>query len=90
MANLQIKGIDDELYGEIKKMAAADNRSVSQQILFLVKSYMAKKARCDSAKSPAEVLIDLHGSWQDKREADQIIGRIKKARKNSTDLSKGF
>ena len=40
MANLQIKGIEDDLYHAIKKMAAAENRSVSQQILFLVKSYM--------------------------------------------------
>jgi hypothetical protein len=51
---------------------------------------MAKKGRCDSAKSPAEVLIDLHGSWQDEREADKIIGELKKARKNSTSLSEGF
>lgn len=90
MANLQIKGIEDDLYEEIKKMAAADNRSVSQQILFLVKSYMSKKARWDAVKSPAEVLIDLHGSWQDEREADQIIDQVKKARKNSKSLTKGF
>jgi hypothetical protein len=90
MANLQIKGIEEDLYSEIKKMAAAENRSVSQQILFLVKMYMAKRVRCDSTKSPAEVLIDLHGSWQDEREADKIIGQLKKARKNSTNLSKGF
>jgi len=90
MANLQIKGIEEDLYSEIKKMAAAENRSVSQQILFLVKSYMAKKVRCDYTKSPAEVLIDLHGSWQDERKADKIIGQLKKARKNSKDFSEGF
>jgi hypothetical protein len=48
MANLQIKGIDDELYNEIKKLAAAEKRSVSQQILFLVKNSLAKKPRCDA------------------------------------------
>lgn len=90
MANLQIKGIEDDLYNEIKKMAAADNRSVSQQILFLVKSYMSKKPRWNAAKSAAEVLIDLHGSWQDERDADQIIGQVKQARKNSRSLKKGF
>lgn len=56
----------------------------------LVKSYMSKKARWDSAKSPAEVLIDLHGSWQDEREADQIIDQVKRARRNSKSLRKGF
>ena len=30
MANLQIKGIDDELYNEIKKLAATEKQSVSQ------------------------------------------------------------
>jgi hypothetical protein len=90
MANLQIKGIENDLYNEIKKMAAADNRSVSQQILFLVKSYMSKKKRWDAAKSPAEILMDLHGSWQDEREADQIIGQVKRARRNSKSLTKGF
>jgi hypothetical protein len=65
---MKIKGIDDELYRDIKKIAAAETRSVSQHILFLVKSYLAKKPRCDAVKSPAEVLIALHGSWLDTRE----------------------
>jgi hypothetical protein len=62
MADLQIKGIEDDLYNAIKKMAAAENRSISQQTLFLVKSDMAKRPRCYVAKSAAEVLIDLQGS----------------------------
>jgi hypothetical protein len=90
MANLQIKGIEDDLYNEIKKMAAADNRSVSQQILFLVKSYMSKNPRWNATKSAAEVLIDLHGSWQDERDADQIIDQVKRARRKSRSLKKGF
>jgi predicted CopG family antitoxin len=90
MANLQIKGIEDDLYEEIKKMAAAENRSISQQVLFVVKSYISRKAHWDVVKSPAEVLIDLHGSWQDEREADQIIEQVKHARRNSKSLAKGF
>jgi hypothetical protein len=90
MANLQIKGIDEEVYKEIKKLAAAEKRSVSQQILFLVKSYLAKRSRYDAAKTPAEVLLELHGSWQDKREADQIIDEIKRARKSGSRLAAAF
>ena len=63
MANLQIKGIEDDLYHAIKKMAAAENRSVSQQILFLVKSYMAKKGTlrfrqvaCRGSDRPSRVM----------------------------------
>lgn len=90
MANLQIKGIDEEIYNEIKKLAAAEKRSVSQQVLYLVRDYLAKKPALDTARSPSEVLLGLHGSWQDEREADEIIGRIKAARRNSKRLSDAF
>ncbi len=90
MANLQIKGIEDDLYKEIKRLAAAENRSVSQQILFLVKSYLARKQHCDAAKSPAQVLLELHGSWEDEREADQIAAEVRSARRSSTKLREGF
>jgi hypothetical protein len=83
MANLQIKGIDDDLYSQIKLMASQENRSISQQILFLVKTYMAKKHFFRNAKSPAQVLLELSGSWGDSRTADQIVSDIKSARKSS-------
>ncbi len=90
MANLQIKGIQDELYAEIKKLAAAENRSVSQQILFLVKQYLARKKHLNTLKTPAEVLLELSGSWEDDKKAQQIIAEIKEARRNSRKLAEGF
>lgn len=35
MANLQVKGMDDALYNQLKMLAAAENRSVSQEIIHL-------------------------------------------------------
>ena len=90
MANLQIKGIDDALYSQIKMMALKENRSISQQVLFLVKTYMAKKPYVDSAKTPAQMLLDLSGSWADSRDPDQIIAELKNARKNSKKFKGGF
>ncbi|MBW1701976.1 MAG: hypothetical protein JRJ69_09910 [Deltaproteobacteria bacterium] len=90
MANLQIKGIQDEFYAEIKNMASAENRSVSQQILFLVREYLSKKTYYQTAKTPAQVLLELSGSWEDDRDAGQIINEIKAARKNSKKLIQGF
>jgi predicted CopG family antitoxin len=87
MANLQIKGIKDDLYLEIKKLATAENRSVSRQILFLVKRYLSRKRHLDALKTPAEVLLDLSGSWEDARTAEQISAEIRGARKNSTKLA---
>ena len=90
MANLQIKNVEDNLYEEIKKLASAENRSVSQQVLFLVKEYLAKRKHLTATKSPAQVLLELSGSWEDDRNAEQIVREIKSARKNSRKLEKGF
>lgn len=90
MANLQIKGIKDELYAQIKNLAASQNRSVSQQVLFLIKNHLSKKKHIDSTKTPARVLLDLSGSWEDSRKPEDIVKEIKSARKNSKKLKQGF
>ena len=90
MANLQIKGIDDKLYDMIKKLAASENRSVSQEVLFLVREHVAKRKQTAAVRTPAQVLLDLAGSWTDERSADAIIAEIKTARKSSSKLSKGL
>jgi len=90
MANLQIKGVDDAIYEELKKLAAAENRSISQQTLFLIKDYLAQKQRVRALKTPAQVLLELAGSWEGKESADEIIARIKKARRSSIRLKEGF
>jgi plasmid stability protein len=82
MVNLKIKGIDDALYLEIKKLASSENRSVSQEILHITKQYLAKKRKVVSSKTAAEVLIELAGSWSDERSATDIIRDIKKSRRN--------
>ena len=90
MANLQIKGIEDNLYAEIKALAAAENRSVSQEMLFLVKEYLVRKKHLSRRRTPAQALLDLSGSWQDERSPDEIISAIKKARKNSKKILEGI
>jgi hypothetical protein len=90
MANLQIKGIDDGLYRQIKQMASMENRSIGQQVLFLVKTYMVKKRIVSESRSPAQVLLDLSGAWDDHRSAEQIVSDIKQARKGSKRLENGF
>ncbi len=90
MANLQIKGIEDALYAQIKDLAASENRSVSQQVLFLIKTYLAKKEHMQTTKTPAKILLELSGSWEDVRTPEEIVTQIKKARKNSKKLTTGF
>ncbi len=83
MANLIIKGMDDNLYAQLKSLAASENRSISQQVLFLLKIYLAKKHQLQEAKTPAQVLLELSGSWEDDRTATQIIKELKAERKSS-------
>ncbi len=90
MPNLQIKGMDDALYAEIKKLAARENRSITQEALFLVKTYLAGKQHLLASKTPAQVLLELAGSWEDSRKAPDIIAGIKKGRKNSKKFRGGF
>lgn len=90
MANLQIKGIDNELYNELKRIAAEENRSVSQQTLFLVKDYIAKRQKVRGTKSPGQVLIELSGSWKDERSSREIVSEIRKARRNLKKFKRGF
>ena len=82
MANLQIKGIDEQLYAELKRIAASENRSVSQQVLFLIKTYLARKHQLQTIKTSAEVLLELFGSWQDARESHEIVSDLRGSRKN--------
>jgi len=90
MANLQIKGMDDDLYAQLKSLAASENRSISQQILFLLKLYLAKRHQLQETKTPAQVLLELSGSWEDDRPAEQIVKDLKSARKSSRKLRRGF
>ena len=90
MANLQIKGMDDDLYAQLKSLAASENRSISQQILFLLKLYLAKKHQLHKTKTPAQVLLELSGSWEDARPPEEIVRELKSARKNSQKLVRGF
>ncbi|MBI5584353.1 MAG: hypothetical protein HY892_11055 [Deltaproteobacteria bacterium] len=90
MSNLQIKGIDEDLYAQIKEMANEENRSLSQQILFLAREYLAKRKKIRTVKSPAQVLLELSGSWADDRPAEEIIKALRKGRRNSQKLEKGW
>ncbi|MEW6593700.1 MAG: hypothetical protein AB1413_02395 [Thermodesulfobacteriota bacterium] len=90
MANLQVKGIDDSLYDQLKRQAATENRSVSQEIIYLVKTHLCAQKALRSTPTPAEVLLQLAGSWEDPRPAEEIVAEIRDGRKNSQRLAGGL
>lgn len=90
MPNLQIKGIDERLYQQLKRLAANENRSVSQQVLFLIRNHLAQKRRTYESETAAQSLLALAGSWEDTRTAEQIVQDIKSARRSSRKLVEGL
>jgi len=62
MATLQIKGIREGLYEEIKKVAEFENRSVNQRVLFLITDFLARRRELKTLRWPADVLLELSGS----------------------------
>ena len=90
MANLQIKNIDERLYQQFKRLAANENRSVSQQVLYLIRNHLSRKGRLQPEEAAAQVLLDLAGSWEDLRTSEQIVSDLKASRRMSRKLSKGL
>ena len=90
MPTIRITGIDEDLYQEIKELAVEENRSVGQQVFFMIKDYLAKKHLLSKTKTLAQVLLELSGSWEDERSAEEMIQDIKKARRSSMRLLEGL
>jgi len=75
MANLQLRSIDDQLYETLGRRAAIGNRSISQEVVAILKVYLTAPASQNN--SHTENFLELCGTWQDERSAEQIIKEIK-------------
>jgi len=83
MANLQIKGVEEDFYEDLKRLAAASHRSVSGTVLAALEEYLAKQRKVEQAASPAQALLALAGSWEDTRSAREIAAGVRRARRSS-------
>jgi len=72
MATLQVRSIDDQLYKALGKLAARESRSISQQVITILKSYLANPE--NHAAKATDEFLEL--SWDDSREAKEIIKDI--------------
>ncbi len=78
MANLQVKSIDDKLYESLGKRAAMENRSISQEVIFILKDYLSTPS--SKHKKTNHQFLELCGSWEDDKSADEIVTQIRKDR----------
>lgn len=78
MATLQVRDIDDALYNSLKISAKMQNRSVSQEVVTIIETYLNSSQK--NNKNATLEFLSLEGAWEDTRSADDIIKDIKKNR----------
>jgi len=81
MATLQVRSIDDQLYEALGRMAARDHRSISQQVIAILKEHLSQPARKANA---TEDFLSLCSTWKDERTAEEIVREIRANRKSRT------
>jgi plasmid stability protein len=80
MATLQVKGMDDDLYEALKGRAKRDNRSITQEVVTMIRESLAR-----SPVTPGRAtrdLLALAGSWEDARPPEDIARSIRGSRRS--------
>ncbi|NQZ11167.1 MAG: antitoxin [Algicola sp.] len=78
MATLQVKSIDDQLYKALGKRAAMENRSISQEVISIIKAHLATPS--NKHKQASEQFLALCGTWDDDQSAQVIVEQVREAR----------
>lgn len=86
MATLQVRSIDDQLYEALGKKAARDNRSISQEVIAILKEHLSQPGQ----KNATEKFLEICGTWKDQKTAKEISEEIRKSRKSKTRFQETF
>ena len=78
MATLQVRSIDDDLYKALGKLAECEHRSISQEVIYILKNYLSKPSAYNA--NMTDDFLKLAGTWKDERDADAIITDINSSR----------
>ena len=81
MATLQVRSIDDALYRALGRRAAMENRSISQEVVCILKAHLS--APTTKYQNLTARFLEMCGSWDDERDAGDIITEIRQDRRTS-------
>jgi len=81
MATLQVRDIDDRLYNLLKSSAKRQNRSISQEVLTIIETYLNSSV---TPKNSTLEFLTLTGAWKDEKSAEDIIKDIRESRNQSS------
>jgi len=84
MATLHVRSIEDQLYEALGRKAARDNRSISQEVIVILKEHLSQPV---PYKSATENFMELCGTWKDEKSAKEISQNIRKSRRSKTRLT---
>ena len=87
MANLQVKGLDDDLYRALAARAASENRSISQEVVTMLQDFLARPG--GSARDATEAFLALAGTWEDDRSAREIARDLRRKRRSGRRFGDG-
>ena len=81
MAVLQVRSIDDQLYATLARRAALDHRSISQEVISILKKHLStpEPRFADTTNS----FLEMCGCWEDSREAEDIVVEIRADRQSA-------
>jgi plasmid stability protein len=80
VATIELTNIDDHVYRALQARAAIDNRSISQEVEAILREFLAKRPY--DPRKAAEAALELAGSWEDDRTAEEIIADIRNSRRS--------
>ena len=89
MPNLKVKDIDSLLYISLKKLAKKEHRSVSQEVVKIIETYL-NQPNSNNNKNMTEEFLKLSGSWDDNRSNDDIINEIYQSRNDGKRFNDGL
>ncbi|MDR3283984.1 MAG: antitoxin [Treponema sp.] len=80
MAILQVRGVDDRLYNALKQKAQIENRSITQEVISILGKYLSNPNPNYYNINLTREFLNL--SWEDTRDAKEIVKDIVKDRIN--------
>ena len=83
MAILQVRNMDDKLYEKLRRRAASENRSISQQAVEIIQRGLDTEPESFGWRDDAVLALVADANWEEnRREAEAMIREIYRNRKN--------
>ena len=81
MASITVSGLSDEFVERLKKRAAANSRSVEDEVLYILKRVIGpdadeREARVKEFFEKVEPLLEKQRQWEDVHNVEQIPSEI--------------